>query len=130
MRVVVEREHYRMSVDIMKNRVLFEAWGDIVEPELFVHFADDWRTTCSQVHPGFTVLGDYTSVGVHFLKDAFTDGMKVISEAGVRKVAVFWGTKILGRWTTEQAAAAASDGYASKRKSFNTRAEAEAWLDE
>ncbi|MFH1112769.1 MAG: hypothetical protein V1792_02500 [Pseudomonadota bacterium] len=128
-RVVVEREQYRMSIDSRNNRVLFEAWGDIVEPELFKHFADDWRKTCSQMNPGFTVIGDYTQVGAHFLKDEFSRGMKVISDAGVKKVAVFWGKRILGRYTTEQAAAAASDEYAAKRKSFVSRAEAEAWLD-
>lgn len=129
MRIVVEREHYRMSVDTLQNRVLFEAWGDLVEPSLFTNFADDWRKTCSEVRPGFTVLGDYTQVGAHFIKEQFSEGMKVIFESGVKKVAVFWGKGVLGRWTTEQAAAEASSGYAARRKSFDTRAEAQAWLD-
>ncbi len=129
MRVVVEREQYKISIDLQKNRAFFEAWGDIVEPELFKHIPDDWSKTCSQMRPGFTVLGDYTRVGAHFLKGEFSDGMKVVFDAAVKKVAVFWGKKILGRYTTEQAAAAASDEYAAKRKSFESRAEAEAWLD-
>lgn len=129
MKVVVEREQYRMLADTEKNRVVLEAWGDIVEPELFKHFADDWEKTCSLVSPGFTCLGDYTQVGVFFLKDAFAEGMKVIFQAGVRKVAVFWGKKVLGKLTTEQAASMASIEYAARRKSFETRAEAEAWLE-
>ena len=129
MRVVVERTQYRMLVDTQKNRVFLEAWGDIVEPELFKHFAADWKKTCSLVSPGFTCLGDYTQVGAFFLKDVFAEGMKVIFQAGVHKVAVFWGKKILGRITTEQSAALASSEYSAKRKSFETRAEAEAWLE-
>ena len=129
MKVVVEREQYRMSADLQKNRVFLEAWGDIVDPDLFKYFADDWKKTCSEVRPGFTCLGDYTKVGVFFLKDSFAEGMKVIFEAGVHKVAVFWGKRILGRWTTEQAAEMACSEYAAKRKSFETRAEAEAWLE-
>ena len=128
MKTVVEREHYRMSVDPVKNHVLFEAWGDCIDPELFVHFADDWRTACSHLTPGFTVLGDYTQVGVFFVKDSFAEGMKVIFESGVHKCAVFWGKGFLGRFTTERAAEMASDEYAARRKSFETRAEAEAWL--
>lgn len=129
MRVVVEREQYRMLADTQKNRVFLEAWGDIVEPEIFKHFAEDWRKTCSLVSPGFTCLGDYTQVGVFFLKEIFAEGMKVIFEAGVRKVAAFWGKRILGKLTTEESAALASPEYAAKRKSFETCAEAEAWLD-
>jgi hypothetical protein len=127
---IVEREQYRMSLDAAKNRILFEAWGDIVEPANFANFAADWKTVCSRMQPGFTVLGDYTQTGVFFLKDSFASGMKEIFQAGVRKVAVFWGNRVLGRWTTEQAAEAASAGYASRRKSFATRSEAEEWLDQ
>jgi hypothetical protein len=129
MKVVVEREQYRMLADAQMNRVVLEAWGDIVDPEVFKHFADDWKNTCSHVGPGFTCLGDYTKVGVFFLKDLFSEGMKVIFEAGVHKVAVFWGKGVLGRWTAEQAAEMASTEYAAKRKSFESRAEAEAWLE-
>ena len=129
MRQAIEREQYRMLVDDRKNRILFEAWGDIVEPAHFVHFAEDWQNVCAHMKPGFTVLGDYTRTGAFFLKDSFSKGMKAIYDAGVRKVAVFWGTQVLGKMTTELSAAAASSEYAAKRKSFKTRAEAEAWLD-
>ena len=129
MRVVVEREQYRMLVDTQKNRVFLEAWGDIAEPKLLKHIADDWKKTCSLVSPGFTCLGDCTQVGAFFLKDQFAEAGKVLFEAGVRKVALCWGKGILGRRTTGQAAAMVSGQYAAKRKSFDTRAEAEAWLD-
>ncbi len=129
MRQIVEREQYKISADPVKNRLYFQASGDLVDPLLFKHVADDWCMACSQMNPGFTILGDYSQVGVHFIKKEFTDGMKVVFDSGVKKVAVFWGKKVLGRWTTEQAAEAASTEYASKRRSFETRAEAEAWLD-
>ena len=128
MKSVVEREHYRMSVDPPNNRISFEAWGDCVEPELFADFGDDWKKACSYVQPGFTVLGDYTQVGVFFVREAFAKGMEVIFESGVHKCAVFWGDGVLGKFTTEQAAELASPEYAAKRKSFKTREEAEAWL--
>lgn len=82
----------------------------------------------TQVSPGLTCRGDYTEVGVFFLKDIFSHGMKDIFNAGVHK-AVFWGKRVLGKWTTEQAPSLASSEYAAKRKSFETRAEAEAWLE-
>jgi len=128
MRILIEREQYKISVDVQKNRLFFEVWGDLVEPALLEHFADDWTQACSQVTPGFTLLCDYTQHGVLFIQDSFAKGMVAINEAGVYKVAAFYGKKILGRYTTEQAAAAASSEYATKRKSFETRAEAEAWL--
>ena len=129
MKTLVERDQYKISVDPVKNRLFFEAWGDLVEPEQFMHIPEDWSTACSHVSPGFTVLGDYSRVGVHIMKKESSEGMKVVFDAGVKKVAVFWGKKVLGRWTTEQAAEEASDKYAAVRKSFETRAEAEAWLD-
>jgi hypothetical protein len=130
MEVIVEREQYRIAVDRAKNRLLFEAWGDLIEAGQYKHIPDDWRTACSQVKPGFSVLGDYSRVGVHFMKRESAEGMKVVFDAGVKKVAVFWGVKVLGRWTTEQAAAEASDQYAAKRRSFENREEAEAWLED
>jgi hypothetical protein len=127
---IVEREQYRISLDSNKNRLVLETWGDVVEPANFANYADDWKKACSMAKPGFTVLGDYTETGAFFLKEAFSAAMKEILLAGVRKVAVFWGSRILGRWTTEQAAEAASNEYAARRRSFATRAEAEGWLDQ
>ena len=66
MKVVVEREQYRMSADAQMNRVFLEAWGDIVDPELFKHFADDWKNTCSHVSPGFTCLEPVSKPQRHF----------------------------------------------------------------
>ncbi len=130
MRTVVAREGYRITVDDSRNRLLFEVWGDVVDHGLFATILEDWRKACSVVRPGFTLLADYTQVGVFALPQIWSEAQALIVSAGVEKSAVFWGKRVLGRYATEKAAQDASTEYSMRRRSFETRAEAEAWLDQ
>lgn len=127
--IVMVREQYAISVNSQKNQLFLEMWGDVVEHGLFGSFPDDWKEACALVRPGFTVLADYTKVGVFALPQIWSEAQKVILRAGVEKVAVFWGKKLLGKLSTQESAKQASTEYAMRRRSFETREEAEAWLD-
>lgn len=130
MRVVVDRDQYKLSVDDTKNRLFLEVWGNLDDPKRFDNYLDDWEKALSHASPGFTLLADYTQTGVFFLPHIWKKAQLKIFQAGVSKVAVVWGKRILGKITTEQAAAEASTEYAERRRSFETLAEAEGWLDE
>ncbi|MFC1835571.1 hypothetical protein ACFL2Q_12670, partial [Thermodesulfobacteriota bacterium] len=107
-----------------------EVWGDVVEATDFSQFPEDLRSVCALPGPGYTLLADYAGIGVFALPEIWERAQAFVFESGVKKVAVFWGAGILGRWATEQSAQGASPEYAALRRSFKAREEAEAWLDE
>lgn len=129
MKDVVSKDRYRIYLDLDMNRLYLEVWDDVVDPELFAQFPEDIRKACTLLRPGFTLLADYTRVGAFFLPHIWEEAQAAVMEAGIAKSAVFWGKRLLGRMTTEESAKKASEEYARRRRSFETRAEAEAWLD-
>jgi len=123
--------HHRVEVDTAKNRIYLSFFGDALSDAAAAGLRDSIQVAISLMRPGFTALGDFTEMKLMGLPDVALQLQTSLSNAGVRKAASVWSHESFAKMLVDSSAQKVKGGeYVAKRKVFNNRAEAEAWLDE
>ena len=122
---------YRIAVDVAKNRLYTWFKGDLVADRDGVGLLENTRKACALLKPGFTSLTDFTEVTLLGLPDLMKTAQGILATSGVSKSATVWGDQLFAKRVVDAQAQKVKEGsFSDKRRAFQSRAEAEAWLDE
>jgi len=121
--------NYRIAVDPMKNRMHTWYVGEFMRTEDNPRFLDHTKEACGRLKPGFTVLADMVDLKMMGLPDVAQLVQATLLDSGVARVAAVWSKESFSKLVVDSSAQKVGESYAGKRKSFASRAEAEAWLD-
>ena len=121
--------NYAMQVDIARNRLEIQFFGDLTDPKENENIPSETRDASERLTKGFTCLADFTKVGLLGLPDIAKQVQETLVQCGVGKVASVWSTEGFAKLVIQRSANQASGGYSEKRKVFSDLGEAEAWLD-
>lgn len=119
----------KVAIDRTKNRVLLTFTGDILHSAAVEPVPDIMRKACEQLNPRFACLADFTGMKLLSLTDFALNIQHELMQAGVRKVAAVWSYESFAKIIVEKSAEKVGSEYASRRKSFMDRVDAEKWLD-
>jgi hypothetical protein len=123
--------NYRASVDIIKNRVYLNFFGDILNTQGVDGLLPDISKAVARMKPGFTVLADFTEMTMLGLPDVVVSVQTTLAKTAMRKVASVWTEDTFAKMIVDTSAHKVGDGsYENKRRVFKNKAEADAWLDE
>jgi len=122
---------YRIAVDVAKNRLYTWFKGDLVADRDGVGLLENTRKACTLMKPGFTSLTDFTDVTLLGLPDLMEKAQRILASSGLSKSAKVWADQLFARRVVDAQAQKVEEGsFSNKRRAFQSRAEAEAWLDE
>ncbi|MFX0070303.1 MAG: hypothetical protein ACFFAO_04350 [Candidatus Hermodarchaeota archaeon] len=125
----IKNDFYEMRIDNYKNRVYFKIKGFWRDPNDLSNYLNDWENVLKRMRQGFTILTDATEMTAptrDVVEQCHVPAQQLVMKKAGR-IAEFVSSAItnlsvqnLGRMS----------GMDVLKKSFHTKEEAEAWLDE
>lgn len=127
MQSIAQNPQYELSVDKRKNRAYLKINGFWRNPEQVPDYINDWNKAVKELTNGFTLLTDATNMKIHpsTVRELHGKAQALIIKNGVKKVAELQADKI-----AEFQLDGVSKNTGMPKKNFNSRDEAEKWLDE
>ncbi|MBN1162960.1 MAG: hypothetical protein JXB45_00135 [Candidatus Krumholzibacteriota bacterium] len=126
---MLENQYYTLDYDSRKNRVHWKVIGFWKSVEVVQEVKNDWNAILKRTSKGFTIIADLTEMNAppKAVEKLHEEIQETIIEAGVRKVAT-----VLSSTMTKWAVISITDrsGMSVYLKNFNSRLDAESWLDE
>ena len=123
--------NYRIAIDAARNRVYFWFIGDIMSAAGTKDLPSDTKRACEALKPGFTGLADFTEMNLLGLPDMAQQVQTILMDAGLARMASVWSKESFGKLIVDSTAQKVAGGaYEARRKVFDDRASAEAWLDD
>ena len=122
---------YRIAVDVTKNRLYTWFKGELIASSDAAGLLETTKTAFTMLKPGFTSLTDFMEVTLLGLPDVMQSAQRLLASSGLSKSATVWTNEGFAKIIVDSGAQKVSEGsFATKRRSFRSRVEAEAWLDE
>ena len=123
---IAQTPQYQISVQKEKNRAFLKINGFWRNAEQVSNYLTDWEKAVAELKPGFTLLTDATEMKIHptSVRELHEKAQAYVIKAGVRKVAELQLNKV-----AELQLDSVSKDTKMPKQNFNTREEAELWLD-
>lgn len=127
MQSIAQNPQYELSIDKRKNRAYLKINGFWRNPEQVPDYINDWNKAVKELTKGFTLLTDATNMKIHpgSVRELHGKAQALIIKYGVKKVAELQADKI-----AEFQLDGVSKNTGMPKKNFNSKDEAEKWLDE
>lgn len=124
-----QKDMYSISVDKAKNRMHILFLGHWAVPEDIPRYTDHVAQATSRLTPGYTILAEILDKKPPTLKvtPIHKKGQQIMKESGVSKTGVVVSK---GQFLQKMSLSVVGRLSGMTVKTFNTIAEAEAWLDE
>ncbi len=128
METIAQTSRYSISVDRNKNRMYLTLKGIWLNSDDFPNYKDDLRKATLELSIGYTILTDITQMNIpsDAVKKLHFEAQIIVIEAGLKKTAELEPTGLSRKVAFEEYA----EESGMKRRGFNNKKEAEAWLDE
>lgn len=124
-----QKDMYSISVDKAKNRMHILFLGHWAVPEDIPKYTDHVAQATSRLTPGYTILAEILDKKPPTLKvtPIHKKGQQIMKDAGVSKTGVVVSK---GQFLQKMSLSVVGRLSGMTVKTFNSKAEAEAWLDE
>ena len=124
---ITDNPAYRLDVAPARNRAYLTIIGFWRSPEAVPNYLSDWKKALSYLQKGFTLLTDASQMKTHpqEVRKLHEQAQGLVLKAGVWKVA-----EVVKDDVAEMQMDSVAKTTQFPKKSFKSREEAEAWLDE